>query len=129
MEWIKLGRILNIENESELMYSHTMTPVVIKISHDIYRIIFNSRTVDNISRAFSADIDMKTLKVLSLNKTPILELGDIGAFDEKGIVISSVLEMNEKLYMYYLGFPRIAKQLFTASIGVAVSNKIFILSE
>tara|TARA_B110000037_G_C17080492_1_gene489751 strand:+ start:444 stop:1379 length:936 start_codon:yes stop_codon:yes gene_type:complete len=122
MEWEKLGRILNISEESEQMYSHTMTPVPIHLEGDIYRVIFNSRTKDNISKAFSADINIKTLEVVTLNKEPILELGDFGAFDEKGIVVSSVVEKDDKLHIYYLGFPRIAKELFAASIGVALSE-------
>jgi predicted GH43/DUF377 family glycosyl hydrolase len=60
--------------------------------------------------------------MIRLADRPILELGDLGTFDEFGVYPSSVIRRNEQVYFYYAGWTRLVSIFADLSIGVAVSD-------
>jgi hypothetical protein len=113
-KWKKLGCIY------ERQYYNSV-PLPFHISENIYRIFFSTRDQNNHSSPFSIDIDIVKLKILS-EKHIDIDLGDRGAFDENGIMPTSYIQKDGKIYMYYIGW-NIGKTVpFRNSIGLMFSD-------
>lgn len=113
-KWIKLGLIYNKQNYNSVPIGHL-------ISEDLIRIIFSSRDNNNQSIPFSVDFDINKKEILNENNID-LPLGEIGTFDENGIMPTSIMKYDDgKLFMYYIGW-NVGKTIpFRNAIGLAVS--------
>lgn len=131
-KWEKLGLIFDPTNRYDWMQTHAQLPVVIPLTtgscHDIpnclYRIYFATRDSQQRSQVGFVDIDINNPKeILNISEKPVLEFGKMGYFDEHGVYPSSIIEVDEKLYMYYIGWNKGAEYpMFYASIGLAISE-------
>ena len=130
-KWKKLGLIFDPTNRFDWMQTHAQLPVVIPLNTDkygrnssIYRIYFATRDCNNRSQVGFIDIDINNPnKILNISEKPVLKYGEIGYFDEHGVYPSSIIEVNNRLYMYYIGWNKGAEYpMFYASIGLAISE-------
>ncbi len=122
MKWIKQGRIITLEDiKTDWMQSHTQIPVPHVKQDGIIRIYFSSRT-EGKSRPTFVDINGQNMKIVNVNKKPLLELGRPGTFDDSGVMISSIIEHDEKIYMYYIGWNQGKTVCYQNSIGLAISE-------
>jgi len=122
MKWQKLGRIFNIDGYSDDIFSHCMTSSALNIRDDIFRIYFNTRDKNGKSKPYFIEINItKPKEILYFHEKPVIELGDIGCFDENGIVLTSFLKRKNEIYFYYSGFPRSANMIFQSFTGLAIS--------
>ena len=112
--WNKLGLIYNNHNYNAL-------PVGTFIGNDILRIYASSRDDDNKSFPFFIDFDLQTQKVINENIVDI-PLGELGTFDEYGIMPTSVLYKNNQILLYYIGWNLGTSVPFRNAIGLAISN-------
>ena len=113
-KWNKLGLIYNNQNYNAL-------PVGTFIDTDILRIYASSRKDDNKSFPFFIDYDLQIQKVISENIIDI-PLGDLGTFDEHGVMPSSVIYKNNQILLYYIGWNLGTSVPFRNAIGLAISN-------
>ena len=60
--------------------------------------------------------------ILYKHNTYLFELGEPGAFDDCGVMPSSIVEHNGKKYLFYIGWTLKQTVPYHNSIGVAVSN-------
>ncbi len=123
MAWIKKGLIFSVDNLTPIMRTHTLAPTPL-ILGDSIRIFFSSRNEKNQSYPFYLDVSSKNPKEIKyIHKTPLFELGELGAFDDDGIMPCSVVRISDKLiYLYYIGWNRGVTVSYRNSIGLAVSN-------
>ena len=123
MKWNKLGLIFCANKNSEWMQTHASLPFADHLKNNDYRIFFSSRNSDNYSQIGSIDIDItQPHKILNQSKTPILSIGDLGSFDEHGVMGSSLVNFKGKKYLYYIGW-NVGKSIpFRWSIGLAISK-------
>lgn len=123
MKWNKKGLIFSVNNNSSWMSSHSALPIADHIENDLYRIYFSTRNKENISSIGFIEIDIKDPStILNISKNPILSPGKLGTFDEFGVMASSLVNFDNKKYLYYIGW-NIPKNLpFRWSIGLAISN-------
>tara|TARA_B110001452_G_scaffold12066_1_gene9913 strand:+ start:1621 stop:2517 length:897 start_codon:yes stop_codon:yes gene_type:complete len=111
--WKKLGLIYNADNYSSVPIGHF-------ISKNIIRIFCSRRDAENQSTPFFIDYNLESIKIL--NKQVInLDLGDAGTFDENGIMPTSLIIINSKLYLYYIGWNSGGSTPFRNAIGLAMS--------
>ena len=69
------------------------------------RVYFATREVKTESKTTFIDLDIKNpKKILNINDKPILNNGEIGTFDEHGIMPAGVLRYENKVYLYYSGW-------------------------
>ena len=132
VRWKKIGLIFDPTNMYEWMKTHAQLPTAISLSDlgysgckdSMYRVYFASRDDMQRSQVGYIDIDLENpFEILDVSTKPVLTYGDIGFFDEHGVYASSVIELNGKIYMYYIGWNKGAEPpLFYASIGLAVSE-------
>ena len=131
-KWKKLGLIFDPTDRFDWMQTHAQLPVVIPLTtgccdgmpNCLFRIYFATRDNQQRSQVGFVDIDINNPKeILNISKKPVLEFGEMGYFDEHGVYPSSIIEVDGKLYMYYIGWNKGAEYpMFYASIGLAISE-------
>jgi hypothetical protein len=122
MKWIKKGLLFQPKQSSTWMSSHAQVPTVL-VKDDRLRIYFASRPKQNLSLTTYVDLDINNFSnILYINPKPILELGDLGTFDEHGIMPSSVIEKDGLVYLYYSGWSRGVSLPYSNFTGLAISE-------
>lgn len=123
MVWNKKGHIFNVNGTNEWARSHASVPIVDKICKNTYRIYFSSRNSENRSSVGFFDWDASNPeKILSISKNPVLTPGELGTFDDSGVMATSIVNFNKKKYMYYVGWNQPKTIPFRWSIGLAISS-------
>ncbi len=98
--WKKLGMIFSPSGEYEWMQTHAMMPVIDKTGNEKAKIHFSTRDEKGRSQAAFIEIDLNDpFKVLKISKEPVLRLGQLGAFDDAGIMPTCLVNYNNKKYL------------------------------
>lgn len=125
MAWKKLGNVFAPDNHSLPGRSHASLPVPLHIDDNIYRIFFASRDKRNYSSVYSMDIELngENWNIIDLPSSPLLEPGPAGHFDDCGVYASSIVQHEDLLYLYYIGWSTGGTSpMFYANIGLAISS-------
>lgn len=123
MKWKKLGKVFEPDGTLDWMATHAMMPCVNQIDEDVFRVYFSPRDSQNRSRPASLDFNIKDpFDVFNLTRTPILELGPLGAYDDSGVMPTCIVEHDGKKYMYYNGWTLGKNIPFFSFNGVAESD-------
>jgi len=128
-KWKKLGKIFDpttVKNRSWMKeFAQAPTTLIFK---DFIRVYFSCRPYPEpsgmvVSYTGFVDLDRHNLfKIIRISKDPVLPLGDIGAFDEFGIMPFSVIKKQKKIIAYYGGWTRCESTPFNIAIGLAEST-------
>lgn len=102
--------------------SHSMVPTPLKITEYKYRIFFGTRNNKNQSSVGYIDYDFKNFKVIKKSNRPCFEIGNIGSFDDNGVLPSSVLKIKKKVYLFYIGWKPAGTTRYSLITGLAYSN-------
>lgn len=128
-KWKKLGNIYNPYNDKNRPswrwnYAQGVNTIVFD---DYVRVYFCCREKPNeygqtLSRICFLDLDKTCLtRIIRVANNPIMELGELGCFDEFGMYPFSVIKINNKILGYYGGVTRCESVPFNVAIGGAVS--------
>lgn len=122
MKWQKLGLIYGPDGSSTWAKHSALQPTPVVLS-DRIRVFCGFRNEDGVSRAGFVDVakDDPTT-VLGVSDDPVLDVGDIGAFDQHGVVPCAVVRVEDELRMYYAGYQRGTEVRFQAFCGLAISK-------
>jgi len=126
MKWEKLGRIFNPTNASlpNNCLEFAQAPQTL-LFDDFVRIYFSSRERDNAGKFLSHicfwDFDKQFRPLGGAGKT-VIELGQLGCYDEHGIFPLNVLRTRGILFGYIGGWNRRISVSVDGSIGVATSK-------
>lgn len=127
MNWKKLGKIFNpLEHDlPNGCIDFAQSPQTL-VFDDYVRIYFSARRKDESNGKYLSQIvfvdmdkDFQTIKRIS-DKT-IIELGELGCFDEHGIFPFHVVRNQDKIFAYTCGWSRRVSVSVETSIGLAVS--------
>lgn len=141
MRWKKLGRLYVPEGETgdkgspgeddrgksgapdwRKLYGILPTPVSIP-ERDAIRIYFAATAEDRIGRIFSMTVDAADpSRILEPAADPLLGPGSPGAFDDCGVNPSSVVTVNGRLHLYYIGYQRSVMSPYLLFTGLATSD-------
>jgi hypothetical protein len=119
--WSKLGRIFEVSKNQNWMYSHAAVPLVSNISGDLITVFFSCRNQYQESSIGSIVFDINTLETSKLSTNSILFKGELGAFDDSGVMGSCVIETPVSMRLYYIGWNLGLTVPFRNSIGIAES--------
>jgi predicted GH43/DUF377 family glycosyl hydrolase len=127
--WQKMGRIFNPAEISNRVFLKEFAQAPSTLVFDDYiRVYFSCRPAPDkngqyVSYSAFVDFDRKDLfKILRVSPKPILELGDLGTFDEFGTYPVSVIKHNKNYIAYYAGWTRCFSVPFNVAIGMAISK-------
>lgn len=130
MKWNKLGRVFNpvdIPGRPEWMHEYAQAPATL-VFDDFVRVYFScrpKRDADGQFVSYSAfvDLDRRNLfKIVNIACQPVLELGQLGTFDEFGTYPMSVIRHGDEVWAYYAGWTRCESVPFNVAIGLGVST-------
>ena len=127
--WKKLGKIFDptqIQN-APWMKEYAQSPSVV-VYDQFIRVYFCCRPPADsngqyVSYIGYVDLNRKNLfEIINISKTPVLELGELGAFDEFGTNPVSAIRTEADIRIYYCGWTRCESVPVNAAIGVAISH-------
>jgi predicted GH43/DUF377 family glycosyl hydrolase len=121
--WKKSGMVHQAPDNVWWAKSHAMMPTPLKIGDDLLRIYFASTDKNTVGRiGFVEVLISDPIKVLTCSNTPVFNIGEPGAFDDSGVVPSSIVIVDDQIWLYYIGFQRRAAVPYTMFTGLATSN-------
>ncbi|MBW8190825.1 hypothetical protein K0504_07240 [Neiella marina] len=129
MIWNKKGLAFSPTNcqDSDWMQEYAQAPCSI-IKDKKLLVYFSTRPKANgalMRVAHPAFVEFSSLamdEVTATSTQPLLELGQLGCFDEFGIMPCSALQHNGKILLYYAGWTRKSSVPYDWGIGLAVSS-------
>ncbi len=125
MSWQKLGVFFKTDGQRPWMVSHACTPTGLYLPRsNRIRIYFAPRNERGQSIPTYLEVDAKDpTKVIQLADRPFLELGQLGTFDDGGIMPCSITTAeNGDLYLYYVGWNPSVSVDYRNAIGLAISK-------
>lgn len=123
MRWRKLGLVYAPSGEQWWARSHTHLPTVEVIDDAVVRVYFAALDDRQYGRVAFVDLDARDLRrVTYVAPEPVLDLGELGAFDDCGVVPSCVIRTGDTRRLYYVGFQRAQRVPYMLFSGLAVST-------
>lgn len=123
--WIKKGLLFDPQKSSILSKGATgyaAVPVMHPLNNEgLFRIFFSARDHQNRSVPFYIDYDMNKEQIIAESDL-LFQPGDIGNFDDSGIMPTSVIEKDGLLYLFYIGWNLGVTVPFRNAIGIATSS-------
>jgi len=120
--WEKKGLIFNVNGEFEWNKSLAQVPVV-DILSDRLRIYYATRDSFGKSNVSYIEVDKDNpQRIIYKNKTTLFNFGNLGAFDDSGIMPSSIINVESKKYLYYIGWTTRETVPYQNAIGLAISE-------
>lgn len=125
MKWIKKGRICGQDTFSLDWYrKNTMVPVPYLINDTCLRIFITMCDADNVGRIGYVDVNPENpSEIIGHSKTPALNIGADGTFDDSGVLPSAFFEKDGKLYLFYSAYQKQVKVPYSILTGLAVANE------
>ena len=123
MLWKKNGLIYAPRRNAAWNRTHAQVPTVDPINDSALRVYFASRDANN--RSYTSYIDVETANpnhILYEHDEPILPLGKLGSFDDCGVMPSWIVTVDNRKYLYYIGWTVRTTVPFHNSIGLAISD-------
>lgn len=127
MKWIKRGLVFNpLEHRLPLdCVGFAQSPQALVLP-DRVRVFFSTRERDAggkyLSHVAFVDFDRQMSRILGVNQEPVIELGNLGCFDEHGIFPFHVFDDGDRVLAYTTGWSRRVSVSAEAAIGLAVSH-------
>jgi len=121
--WKKLGLIFSPNGEYNWMQTHAMMPVIDIFENERAKIYFSARDSKGRSQGAFIEIDLNDpFRIRGISKEPVLKLGQLGAFDDAGIMPTCLVNFENKKYIYYNGWTLGKNVPFFSFNGVAISS-------
>lgn len=128
--WKKLGNVFNptLGQTKEWMQEYAQCPTPFVLNEKILRVYISCRSqrgadMQYVSYPGYVDLAREDLsRVVGMADAPLIPLGNLGAFDEYGIMPCSVVRRGDVIYAYYTGWTRMSSVPYTVGIGMAVSR-------
>lgn len=124
MRWRKRGLIYQVDRDADWMWTHATLPIPLQLDSDTLRIFFATRDTEGRSRPTFIDVRAdQPHEVLNVHDRPLLELGALGAFDDNGVMPSSVVVgADGRIFLFYIGWTRRSSVPYHLAIGLATSD-------
>lgn len=123
MKWRKAGLVYAPDGSHWWAQSHAHLPTPLLIDSQTIRVYFAALDSDKFGRATFVDVDASNPKqVLNVAENFIIDVGDLGSFDDSGVVPSCALRVEDEIWLYYVGFQRSARVPYLLFSGLARSN-------
>jgi hypothetical protein len=123
--WTKKGLVFDTARQGVggWMRHSALTPTPYRLDGDLIRVYAGFRDADGISRIGYVDVRADDpAAVVRVSAEPVLDIGRGGCFDDNGVILGDIVDAPGGLYMFYVGFQRVAKAKFLAFTGLAVSR-------
>src|SRR2546430_15750057 len=102
MKWKKKGLIYAPDGRTWWAKKYAFPPTPYLLSEDVIRMYIACCDEKMVGRIGFIDLLADDpSEILKVSEEPVLDIGLPGTFDENGILPTAVVEVDEKLYLYY----------------------------
>jgi hypothetical protein len=124
MLWEKKGLIYEPDKAFWWSQEYGILPTPIYLPEkEVIRVYFGTADATKNSRITFIDVSASNpSQIVYLHHHFILDIGDIGYFDDSGVVPTGIVEVNQAQFLYYVGFQRAEKVPAMLFIGLATST-------
>lgn len=123
MKWEKKGLIYCPNGELSWAIKYAFPPTPYLLDNDRLRIYVAFCDENTIGRIGFVDVNPDNpSRILKISQKPVLNIGTPGAFDENGVVPTSIVDFEGKIYLYYVGFQLGYKVRYFQFQGLAISE-------
>ncbi len=123
MKWKKKGLIYSPPKDNSWRDNSALTPTAFLLDQKTIRVYTSFRDSKGVGRIGYVDVDANNpTNVLKISDKPVLDIGKDGMFDDNGVILGDLIRVQDKIYMYYVGFQLVKKSKFLAYTGLAISQ-------
>lgn len=123
MKWNKKGMIYSTPKNGTWKDNSALTPTAFLLDEKTIRVFASFRDTNGTGRIGYVDVDSTNpSRILKISEKPVLDIGLNGMFDDNGVILGDLIRVNNKIYMYYVGFQLVKKTKFLAYTGLAISE-------
>ena len=124
MKWIKKGLIFSpITKFDWNKKGYSSVPTVYKLSEEKLRIYYTARDDENRTNISYIEVEANNPgNILYIHEKSVLSFGKIGMFDDCGAMVSHVIDVNDEIWMYYIGWNVRNTIAYHNTIGLAISK-------
>jgi len=125
MQWTRCGLIYSPEGQPKRDWAltHAQCPTPDRVSDSVLRIYFGTRDAANRTRPTFVEVDpSRPEHVEYVHDRPVLDLGELGCFDDAGVLPFCVVNVDDAKFLYYAGCNTSTSVPYRMSIGLAVSE-------
>lgn len=123
MKWNKKGRIYVPDGSKWWAKKYAFPPTPYFINDEVIRMYVAFCDENIVGRIGFVDLRADNpAEVVAVSDEPVLDIGAPGAFDENGILPTSIVEVDQKLYLYYVGYQLGMKVRYYQFEGLAISE-------
>lgn len=125
MSWKKGKQLFHWENfRQNISYSHASVPFALHLEGDNFLIYFGARNDKGHSVPFCIKAQIGNGQVLIKGEPigPLMNVGDLGTFDDSGVMPTCVVKHDGAYWMYYIGWNPQVTVSYRLSIGLAISQ-------
>lgn len=122
MSWVKKRLIIDNNVPIDWSNGRAIVPIPELFDQNKLRIYFS--TLDELGRSQPVFIETNASEpelISKINNVPILELGQLGTFDDSGITVSCIVPFENKRFLYYIGWNQQKNVSYKLAIGLAIS--------
>ncbi|MBM3145502.1 MAG: hypothetical protein FJ010_11130 [Chloroflexi bacterium] len=120
--WQKIGLIFE-PGHFDWMATHAQNPLPESLGDGLVRVHFAARDDRNRARGGYFDFHMDNpFAIINISEEPTIDLGPLGAFDDSGVMPSTLVAVGDKKYLYYTGWSKAVTVPFSFHIGLAISE-------
>lgn len=120
MAWRKLGMVYRPAGDRPWALTHAIFPTTDLRGPDRLRVYITCLDADSFGRGGYVDLDpADPLRVLDVGQEPVLDIGEIGDFDDAGANPFAVVPFKGRRLMFYQGWQRTLRSPLQAFTGLA----------
>lgn len=119
----KQGLIFKVDGKHDWSQTHAQIPSPDVLENGRIRIYYSTR--DKLNRSLTSFVEVNAAnprEVLYVHDRPILDFGELGCFDDSGVMPSCVVTHNGRKYLYYCGWNTSTTVRYRNCIGLAISE-------
>ena len=121
--WRRLGRLASADGAPPWAVSHAALPTLAPAPGSGWHLYFSPRDGEGRARIARGRFSLDPSPVLDrVEAAPVLDLGSLGTFDDRGVTMSSMVSAGGRLYLYYTGWMLGVTVPFYLAAGLAVSD-------
>jgi hypothetical protein len=121
--WQRLGIIGSAAGQTSWALSHSALPALVTAADGGYHLYVSTRDNDGRARIARGRFVIEPAPAFEpIEIEPVLDLGDLGAFDDRGVTMSCIATDGARTYLYYTGWMLGVTVPFYLATGLAVSD-------
>jgi hypothetical protein len=122
-QWRRLGLVGSAAGTVPWAVSYSSLPTLASGPDGSYQLYVSPRDAEGRSRIARARLNVEPVPTLgAFEATPVVDLGALGTFSDRGISMSSIVSSGGRTYLYYTGWMLGVTVPFYLAAGLAISD-------